>query len=312
MQNIQIPNQLNLLMTLSNLTLSITAIVFGDTHPDYFIPCLILFAFLHLNNYALLHEATHSNLQSNKRLNYVLGVLSGFMFPTSFSIATLTHTKHHCCNRTDHEMFDYYYPNDSLFHKFGQWYSVLLGGFWPVAVFGNIIIFFYPSFPKSKFIQKVRSGQRMLEDMNSKDVIRIRSEILLIVGFWTLVIYVFNLSISTLIYFYVAAGFNWSTRQYITHAFSKRDVWEGAINLKTNLIHEIFLLNGNWDLEHHLHPELPWTYLKKSAENKKTDKTYFKQYLKMWTGPKKNFESSPKPISLKEYFDGYKRENHST
>ncbi len=306
MQIIRIPNHLNLLLTLGNLFLSTSMIVIGHRFTEFMIPCIIVFAFLHLNAYALLHEATHSNLHSNKRWNYILGMIAGILFPTSISIATLTHTKHHCCNRTDHEMFDYYYPDDNLIYKFGQWYSVLLGGFWPVAVLGNLIVFFYPSFPKSKFIQKIRSGQRMLEDMQRVDVTRIRFEILLIIIFWITMFWLFDLSAIYVMYFYIAAGFNWSTRQYITHTFAERDVWEGALNLKTNLLHEKILLNGNWDLEHHLHPELPWIYLKESGKTKKADRSYIKQYFKMWTGPKKNMESPPKPISLVEYFAGYK------
>ncbi|TGM48700.1 fatty acid desaturase [Leptospira biflexa] len=299
-------------MTLINFPLSLTAIVVGNLNPNYLPLCILLFAFLHLNNYAILHEATHSNLNSTKQLNYWLGVLTGIIFPTSFSIATLTHTKHHCCNRTDHEMFDYYYPSDNLFFKFGQWYSVLLGGFWPVAILGNLIIFIYPNFPKSKLIQNIRSGQRMLEDLNSEIITRIRFEILFIICFWAFMIHFFNISIWTLLLFYLAAGFNWSTRQYITHAYSKRDVWAGAINLRTNFLHEIFLLYGNWDLQHHLHPNLPWIYLKKSARNKKPKTSYLRQYIKMWKGPRKNYETAPKPISLKEYFNGDKRERHSS
>ncbi|XDD48615.1 fatty acid desaturase (plasmid) [Leptospira sp. WS39.C2] len=308
----QIPNRLNLMIAFTNFPLCIATILIGNYYPSYLILCIVIFALLHLNQYALLHEATHSNLHSNKKWNYILGVISGIIFPTSFSIATLTHTKHHCCNRTDHEVFDYYYHGDSLVYKFGQWYSVLLGGFWPVAVLGNLIIFFFPGFPKSRIIQKIRSGQRMLEDMKPKDVFRIRFEIILIIGFWTFLILYFNLSFLYLFYFYIAAGVNWSTRQYITHAYSKRDVWEGAINLKTNFIHEKILLNGNWDLEHHLHPELPWIYLKQSAKDKKTETSYLKQYIKMWTGPKKGTELSPKAISLVEYFNGYKGKDNSS
>src|SRR3954451_2142499 len=41
----------------------------------------ILFSYLLLTNYALLHEATHGNLHSNPRVNYWLGLATGVLFP---------------------------------------------------------------------------------------------------------------------------------------------------------------------------------------------------------------------------------------
>lgn len=164
MENVRIPNKLNLLITLINFPLSLTAIVVGNLNPNYLPLCILLFAFLHLNNYAILHEATHSNLNSTKQLNYWLGVLTGIIFPTSFSIATLTHTKHHCCNRTDHEMFDYYYPSDNLFFKFGQWYSVLLGGVLACCNLRKFNYFYLSKFSKkqthSKYSKRAKDVRR--------------------------------------------------------------------------------------------------------------------------------------------------------
>ncbi|MCB1176737.1 MAG: fatty acid desaturase, partial [Leptospiraceae bacterium] len=193
-------------------------------------------------------------------------------------------------------------PTDNLFFKFGQWYSVLLGGFWPVAILGNILIFIYPNLPNTKLIQNIKSGNKMLEDMTKKDVIKIRVEVLIIILFWSSLIYFLQIDIFNFFLLFAAGGFNWSTRQYITHAFSKRSVWDGAINLKTNIIQEKLLLNGNWDLEHHLFPYLPWTYLKKSGKIKGTERNYLSQYFSMWGGPIPNHQSAPSPISREEYF----------
>jgi hypothetical protein len=43
----------------------------------------------------------------------IVPVLTGFLFPMPFSMFRLTHQGHHLRNRTDHEMFDLYYPTDS-------------------------------------------------------------------------------------------------------------------------------------------------------------------------------------------------------
>ena len=78
----------------------------------------ILFSYLLLTNYALLHEAAHGNLQSSQRRNYWLGFITGCLFPIPFSMLRSTHQGHHLFNRTDSEMFDLYYPHDNLAEAF--------------------------------------------------------------------------------------------------------------------------------------------------------------------------------------------------
>jgi fatty acid desaturase len=67
------------------------------------LPLGIVFSFLLLTNYALIHEGTHDNLHPDPRSNRWLGMLAGFLFPVPFSMIKVTHAVHHCCNRTDHE-----------------------------------------------------------------------------------------------------------------------------------------------------------------------------------------------------------------
>src|SRR5262245_35499130 len=78
----------------------------------------VAFSYLLLTNYALLHEASHGNLQSDPRRNHGLGVMAGLLFPLPFSLMRSTHQAHHDHNRTDVEMFDLYYPRDNLVIKF--------------------------------------------------------------------------------------------------------------------------------------------------------------------------------------------------
>ncbi|MDA1050913.1 MAG: fatty acid desaturase [Planctomycetota bacterium] len=69
----------------------------------------IVFSYLMLSNYALLHEATHDNLNHSPDWNYWLGVITGILFLAPFSMIRVTHQGHHQRNRTDDEMFDLYY-----------------------------------------------------------------------------------------------------------------------------------------------------------------------------------------------------------
>ena len=91
------------------------------------IPLGIIFSFVLLTNYALMHDAAHHTLHRNKYVNYVLGVLSCMIFPQSFTLFEVAHQMHHQGNRTDNETFDYYYSTDNAFLKRIQWYGILTG-----------------------------------------------------------------------------------------------------------------------------------------------------------------------------------------
>ena len=97
----------------------------------------VVFAYLLLTNYALLHEASHGNLQSTRSRNYWLGVTAGLLFPIPFTLMRSTHQGHHDHNRTDVEMFDLYYPDDNRVIKYIRWYGILCGFFWPIVPLGT-------------------------------------------------------------------------------------------------------------------------------------------------------------------------------
>ena len=52
-----------------------------------------------------------------------------------------THQGHHDHNRTDVEMFDLYYPEDSRVVKYIRWYGILCGFFWPIVPVGAVDFF---------------------------------------------------------------------------------------------------------------------------------------------------------------------------
>ena len=76
---------------------------------------MIVFSYVMLTNYAMLHDATRDTLRSSERANHWFGFLAGVWFPLPFSMIHCTHRTHHRFNRTDAEMFDLSYPTDNLF-----------------------------------------------------------------------------------------------------------------------------------------------------------------------------------------------------
>ncbi len=57
---------------------------------------------------------------------------------------------------------------------------------------------------------------------------------------------------------YWAFALNWSSLQYTDHAWSPRDVHEGAWNLRFRPITQAIFLNYNLHLVHHRDPTIPW------------------------------------------------------
>src|SRR5262245_38531881 len=191
----------------------------------------VAFSYLLLTDYALLHEATHHNLHPDPRWNRALGVLTGLLFPVPFSMIWTTHQGHHLRNRTDHEMFDLYYSSDDRLVKYAQWYSILCGLFWPVIPLGALVTAVWPGLLRLRPFRRARSSSYLLGDIHSSDVWAIRGEVALIIAFFAGMAYLLELRWVPTLVLYACFAVNWSTRQYIGHAFSHRHVIDGAWNL---------------------------------------------------------------------------------
>ncbi len=258
----------------------------------------VVFSYLLLTNYALLHEATHHNLHSSARSNYWLGVLTGLFFPVPFSLIHTTHQGHHLRNRTDYEMFDLYYPADNLLLKYAQWYSILCGLFWPIIPLGTVLFCVCPAVLRTRVFRQARSSSYLLGDIRDAEVRTIRGETCLIVMFFAGLFWLLSLRWQNTLILYACFALNWSTRQYVGHAFSRRDVIEGAWNLKHNRLMTWVLLHGEWDLNHHRRPDISWYYLPRVSPPDEPRRGYIKQYFRMWCGPRPAVE--PAPESLRE------------
>ena len=92
---------------------------------------------------------------------------------------------------------------------------------------------------------------------------------------------------------YACFAFNWSTRQYVGHAFSRRDIVEGAWNLRRVPWMSWLLLHGEWDLNHHRRPDVPWFYLPRLSPPDEPRMSYTRQYWRQWLGPRLCQEPEP-------------------
>lgn len=261
----------------------------------------IPFSFVLLSNYALMHEAVHDVLHRNPRTNWLIGMVAGWLFPMSFTVLKVTHIVHHCCNRTDHEMFDYYYPGDRLPIKYAQWYGLLLGLWWPLIPVGTLLLGIAPGLLRSMPFRRARTTAVLFDDFGPAEVFRIRLEVATGLVFWTAAFLLLDLRWEAVLLMYACFGFNWSTRQYVTHAFTPRDVRNGALNLRVSRLMGAVLLNGHWDLVHHRHPHVPWTHLPVLGRDSEPPVSYWHQYRELWKGPRPSPGSGPEILPKGAY-----------
>jgi fatty acid desaturase len=293
-----IPNRLNLVLVALVFASSLGLLWLGS-YVDGWLLVLglgIVFSFVAVTNYALLHEATHGNLHSCPRCNYVLGVLTGLLFPIPFDMIRTTHQGHHLRNRTDFEMFDLYYAHDNRFVKWVQWYGILCGFFWPWIPLGALLFACCPSVLRARVFRQARSSRHLLGDIQAGEIRAIRWQVLLIIASAGAAFWLLDLRWQSVLMFYGCFSVNWSTRQYVGHAFTKRDVLDGAWNLRASWWMSLILLRGEYDLNHHRHPEVSWYYLPRLSRPDEPRLGYWRQYWRQWRGPRPATEPAPETL----------------
>jgi hypothetical protein len=215
------------------------------------------------------------------------------LFPVPFSLIFRTHQGHHARNRTDDEMFDLYYATDNRVYKFWIWYGTLTGWFWPLVPLGALLLAVLPRSVYRRVFTRSPWSNPSLQTLTPRTLWRIRGECLLIAAIWSALFALLDLRWPVVLLAYACFSFNWSTRQYVSHAFTPRHVIDGALNLKHNRIMDIVLLNGHWDLNHHRHPDVSWYYLPQLSDPHEERPTYRKQYWRQWLGPRLTSEPPP-------------------
>lgn len=302
----KIPNNLNAALVFFCFIAMSALLVLTEAMPNPYliVASLILFSALFLTNYSLYHEASHHKLHSDSKWNYILGAITGVVFLCPFSIFYVTHWNHHLRNRTDLEMFDLYYQDGPKIKTLVKWYGYLLGmWFWMIPP-GAFLIAFGPSALRARLMRR-EMGLVNFEagDARSFNLTRVRIETLLMIAYFSALVYFAGLSASVFLLFYMAGSIWWSTTQYVDHAYAPRDVLVGAYNLKASRWFSLVNLHREFDLNHHLYPEVSWIHLpelqsgkQKQVEEGKARKKFFNHYWSQWMGPRLAPEPGPKPV----------------
>jgi fatty acid desaturase len=67
--------------------------------------------------------------------------------------------------------------------------------------------------------------------------------------------------------------------------------------LRTNRVMSLLLLHGEYDLNHHRRPDVPWYYLPRLSAAGEARPSYFRQYWRQWLGPRPVTEPAPETLA---------------
>lgn len=249
----------------------------------------LAFSFANNTVFALLHEAVHGNFSPSRRINAAAGWLFAAMFPTSFTVQRVSHVGHHRRNRTDAELYDYVLPGQSRWLKTYWIYCLLTGGYWSIIPVAGLVYLLCPwAFRSRGFIEgpaRWWGFEPFVRDIAREPIGAIWPQYAFTFAFQTVLFWALGLTWQAWLACWWAFGVNWCSVQYTDHAWSRRDVIEGAWNLKRWRLTQALFLNYNLHLVHHRQPGLPWSELPAHVSSVEAMPSFWSIYRRLWLGP---------------------------
>lgn len=285
-----IPGTLNLAIAAVAATVAFVCLFVASHSRHWTLLLAAAFVFSFTNNtiFSLLHECVHGSFHPNRRVNEGVGVVLAAFFPTAFTIQRVSHFGHHRRNRTDLELYDYFLPHQSRWLKTYWIYCLLTGFYWAIIPVAGFVYLLCPHvFRSERFVDgpaKWWGFREYVRDIGAEPVARVRAEALFTLLFQASVCGLLGCSAIGWLACYWAFGVNWSSLQYTDHAWSRRDVREGAWNLRFWPITQAIFLNYNLHLVHHRCPTIPWIHLPRFMRNDDPHPSFWPIYLSLWLG----------------------------
>lgn len=196
---------------------------------------------------------------------------------------------HHRTNRGPLEQFDVLREGDHAWLKRAQWYAILTGVYWFVAVLGVLAYLVVPRALRDREsrIAEQTSSRAYLGALEELDPVTTRLEILFAIGFQALLFVALDLTLAGWAACYAAFALHWSSLQYADHAFSPLDPREGAWNLRVGPVTQALFLNYHLHLAHHQNPRAPWTALPRLVDPAAPRPSFWRVCFAMWAGPRR-------------------------
>jgi fatty acid desaturase len=289
-ETLPIPARLNIAIAASAIVVAIACLWLASHSPHWIIllGAACVFSFANNTIFSLLHECVHGSFHPNRHVNESAGVLFAAFFPTAFTIQRVSHFGHHRRNRTDLELYDYYLPHQSRWLKTYWIYCLLTGFYWAIIPVAGLVYLACPFIFRSRAFQngpaKWWGFGEYVRDIAAEPIGRVWSEAAFTVAFQIAAWHALDLDWIGLLACYWAFGLNWSSLQYTDHAWSPRDLHEGAWNLRFWPMTQAIFLNYNLHLVHHRRPDIAWYYLPRFVSAADPNPSFWSIYLSLWGG----------------------------
>ena len=244
------------------------------------------FAFVNNTPFALMHESVHGIGAATARRNYLLGLIAGWMFPTSFSLQKTAHLGHHARNRTDQELYDYYLPGESrLVRNLWLYGGNLLGLYWFCIPLSNLLyLVATPLYRSSWFVERLAPAMGFgpyVREISQLAPGKVWLEIAAAFAYQGALWWALSLSWQGWLLAHWMFALHWSALQYVDHAWSARDITNGAWDLRVSAPARWLALNYHCHLAHHRHPGVPWTRLPALA-TRRGQPSFWQVYWSLW------------------------------
>jgi fatty acid desaturase len=288
-----VPGRLNLLIMLGQLGAIAFCIHIATLDLTWMRLLALAAAFGLLMNsvYAIIHEADHGMLFSNRRCNDVGGVVMSLFFPAPFHLLRQGHLGHHMRNRSDDEAFDLYFDGEHPIWKGLQLYGTMTGFYWVVVVLSNVVVLLVPFVMKRDYFTFDRPSAAFMDSLNPRYAPFIKLEAIAVIVLHAGVVLLAGVPLANYMVMYAGFGLSWSAMQYVHHYGTTRHVLEGARNLWIWGPIDLIWLNHNWHLTHHKHPTIPWRYLREIGSRENPERGFLPlHYFRMWKGPRRATE----------------------
>ncbi|MFD3003013.1 fatty acid desaturase [Pontibacter toksunensis] len=293
----KIPYKLNLAVTIV-CSVGYFLLLYLASHASHYIwmlGCAVVFAFMMVPVYSLIHEAEHQLLHPHDKTNTLLGRWLCMLFIVPYTFMKHCHLKHHKKNRTDEEMWDLYYEHQNKWKRYGNMYGMMVGiGYF--ALWLSVLLFAtWPRLLYTRFFRSKPEIAGFIRGSDTKEKIRKSTyESWAIIVFQVAVFMLLDLHWQGYLLLFTAHGFLWSSQNYVNHAFSPRDIINGAHNLRMPAWGKWVYLNFNLHQAHHQHPQIPWVHLPAFVNRGSQRMSFFRNYLELWKGPK--LTNVPEPV----------------
>jgi fatty acid desaturase len=258
--------------------------------------CSFAFAVNMIPIYSLIHEAEHRMLLPNLRWNDCCGQWLCALFIVSFTFFKHCHLRHHKKNRTDIEMWDMYSDHQARWARRSNLY-LMLSGFGYFLIWLSVVLFAAaPSTIYRGLFQRHTEIAGFLEGSDQPRKLRaIRRECWAVLAFQATVLLWLQFHVGAWLTVFAIHGFVWSSQNYVNHAYSPRDIVNGAHNLRVPAWLKPIYLNFNLHLAHHQNPHVPWVHLPALVVPGSQRMSFFYNYLRLWCGPRLTRERNPAP-----------------